>query len=486
VITLPINGGFYESESTTISGQELINWYVNVPQTEGAFSRATLLGSSGLGQILSTGAISQSNRGSHVKAGRPYFLNGEVLQRLDRTVDIFGVETFLLVVIGTIPGENRASFSDNGTQMIVIVDGRGWIVNEADATPFQEITSAGFTANGKPEQVIFIDSFFLVTTDSKKFIRSNANDGLNWSALNFFTAEADPDNIVAPINFKGQAWIGGRETIEAFQDIAGNFQRISGMIINKGIFAPFSMINTSSGFMFIGGGVNESPAIWQVTGNQAQKVSTTAIDTVLNGFSTEAISAAFAYSYAQRGAYFVGFNFPGVTFEFNTITNKWNKRESKITDSLGRVTFEKWRVNSLVTAYNRVICGDAIDGRIGELKSDIFTEYGEEIIRTFVTAPFSNKGNSFTVPKIELTMESGAGDATTEPKIRMSTSSDGGKTFNNPITRGFGKVGEFFRRVIWRKLGRFSRFTALKFTMSDAVTPTVIKLEAHIKPGVGN
>ena len=69
-----------------------------------------------------------------------------------------------------------------------------WIIDESSGSPFLPITDAGFKANGVPEQVVFIDSFFLVTTDSKKFIRSDANNGLSWNALNFFTAEADPDN----------------------------------------------------------------------------------------------------------------------------------------------------------------------------------------------------------------------------------------------------------------------------------------------------
>lgn len=77
-------------------------------------------------------------------------------------------------------------------------------------------------------------------------------------------------------------------------------------------------------------------------------------------------------------------------------------------------------------------------------------------------------------------MESGVGDAIDEPQIRLSTSKDA-KKFNNELSRGFGKVGEFNRRAIWRKLGRFSRYSVFKFVMSDAVKPVFIKLEAVIK-----
>jgi hypothetical protein len=482
LIQLPITGGFYESDSLPISAQECVNWYVNIPQTEGALTTGNLFGTAGLVQLETSGTFGNANRGSHVKDGLPYFLNGETLYRLDRAVDVLGVESFNLVALGTIPGTDRASFADNGKQLMIVVGGEGWIIDESSGTPFQMIADLDFKANGTPQQVVFIDSFFLVTTDSKKFIRSESNDGLNWNALNFFTAEADPDDIVAPIIFKNQAFIAGSETIEVFQDVAGQFQRISGMIINKGVFAPFGIINTSDSFMFVGGGVNESPAIWSFVGNGVQKVSTTAIDSVLGKFSQEDIENSFAYSYAQNGAYFVGFSFPRVTFEYNTITGRWHTRTSQTTDVLGLTITGRWRVNSMVTAYNKIICGDAVDGRIGHLDAETFTEYGREMIRTFATMPFQNQGASFSVSRLEATMESGVGDATTDPQIRLSVSKDG-KTFNNELWRGFGKIGEYNRRAIWRSLGRFPRFCVLKFEMSEKVKPVFIKLEAKIKQG---
>ena len=139
-------------------------------------------------------------------------------------------------------------------------------------------------------------------------------------------------------------------------------------------------------------------------------------------------------------------------------------------------------MNSMVTAYNRVIVGDSIDGRIGDLDLDTFTEYDNEIVRTFVTSPFSNQNDSFAVTRLEATMESGVG-TDIDPIIRLSVSNDGGKKFNNELSRGFGKVGEFLKRAIWRRLGRFTQYAVFKFEMSDAVKPVFIALHADIKGG---
>jgi len=320
--------------------------------------------------------------------------------------------------------------------------------------------------------------------DSKKFLRSAANDGTSWSALDQFSAEADPDDIVAPIVLKNQLLIAGGQTIEFFQDIAGQFQRINGQIINKGVFSPFGIAYTSDSVMFIGGGVNESPGIWEIQGASARKISTTALDTILGRLSAEDIDTAIAYSFAKAGAFIVGFTFEKRTFEYNTITQRWNERSSKITDARGLVLNTRWRANSIVTAYNRVLCGDNIDGRIGELNTDVYQEYGNAIVRTMVTAPFFNQGMSFSIPKLEITMEPGVGSATEDPQIRLSISKDA-RTFSDELWRGIGKIGEYARRAIWRGLGRFSRYAVLKFEYSENFKPNILKLEAKIRGGRG-
>ena len=487
MIELPIAGGFYQSDSLPVSAQQAINWYLNKPQTEGALSKNTLFGSAGLNGLTSTGETPNDiNRGGHVKNGAPYFINGETIYRLDRTVDVDENDIFNAVDLGVITGQERALFADNGKQLMIVADHKGWIIDESSGSPFLEITDPDFIANGLPETVSYSDSFFIVTTGSKKFIKSAANDGLNWNALDFGSAEADPDNIVGQIVFKRQVFIGGSLTFEVFENrgIGGFPYQRNGLIINKGLSSKYAIVETTHGIMFLGAGVNETPAIWLIAGNDVQKISTTAIDSIINRYSIDDIQNCFAMSYGQAGAYFVVFTFEKATFEYNTITGVWNERRSRIIEPTGQAANVRWRANSLISAYNRILCGDSIDGTIGEVSRDIYQEYENPIIRTLTTAPFNNQGESFSISKLELTMESGVG-GTTEPKVRLSVSKDG-KTFNNERSLGFGKVGEYFRRVIWNRLGRFPRWAVIKIEMSEAVKPVIIKMEADISANNGN
>jgi len=480
-IQLPIANGFYASESLPISAQRCVNWYPNIVQTQG-LSQETLFGTPGIRQLVTTGVLNEQNRGVHVMAGIYYFVNGESLYRLDRTIDGDGNDVFGYTELGDILGTGPVSMADNGNQLMILVPGglgSIWVASTSTFTPDIVAVSGDFVANGAPQLVVFIDGYFVCTTDSKKFISSAVNNGLSWNALDFGTAEADPDIIRAPFVFQNQLFIFGSETIQAYQNVGGSgfpFQSIQGLVIPKGIFADFSLAPTTNSFMFVGGGVNESPAVWLFTGNGVEKVSTTAIDNLLNDYSDTEIEAILAVSYAEKGAYFTGFSLPDRDIYYDSISGRWHERTS-----FAESQFTAWRVGFMATAYGRVIVGDAIDGRIGELDSDLYTEYGDTILRAIIIQPLMNMGNSIFVNSIELTMEAGVGDLTTvDPLIRMAWSDDA-KTYSSELTRKIGKMGEYFKRTIWRRLGRIPRFRVFRFVMSDPVNPTIIKLEADLK-----
>lgn len=483
-VDVPLDGE-YQSDTLSISNQQAVNCYINIPQTP-SFAQVTLLGAAGIGSIATTGAIKQINRGCHVKAGKFYMLNGETLYRLDQSLS-GGVETFTTVTLGTIPGTGRCSFADNGTQLMVVApeSGDGWIINEDAGTVFQKITDVDFKNQGNPQQVKFIDSFFVVTTDSKKFIKSAANDGLSWDALDFGSAEADPDDIVSLIVNRNRLYIAGSETVEEFQNAGLGgfpFQR-TGTIIPKGVYSPFGMVSIGESFMWIGGGENESAAIWQFTGSGAQKVSTTAIDSELQGFSQSDLQEAFAFSYAQKGAFFVGFSFPTVTYIYDIVTGKWHERRSRIVNDKGVQQDIRWRVNSLATAYGRVLCCDSQDGRVGYIDPEIYKEYDQPILREFSTITLFNSNNAFAMPYAELTMESGVGnDDEPDPQIRLRTSRDA-KKFSDSIAQSVGGVGSFESRQIWRRLGRFARMSVLKWEFSAPCKFSVLKVMVGITSG---
>lgn len=473
---LPFTNGFYISDSLPLSHQECNNVHVSGIAVPG-LSQTQLIGTPGIAETASTGPILQANRGARVKGGFPYFVNGNSLYRLDRAV-VDSIESFSITDLGTIEGTGLVSMADNGIQLMILVPGgKGYIYNESLGTPLQEITDSDFNANGSPQIVRYLDGYFACSTDSKKWIISSLNDGFSWGALDFSSAESDPDAIVAPIVVNNQIFILGSETTEGFQNVGVQglqsfpFQR-NNIFLDKGCDAPFTLVNTNSTFFMVGSGKRENSAIWQFAGNNYSKISTKAIETVIQGYTPEELQQSFGWSYSQEGAYFVGFSFPDRSFVYELITKVWHERTSIISEQIS-----KWRVGAIVSAYGRLFCGDIKDGRIGEIDLSVYTEYDNNIIRVFSTQPFFDKGNELTSTIFELTMESGVGDANTpDPVVSLSMSKDG-KTFGPERVRKIGRIGEYGKRIIWRKNGRFSRFVVLRFRLSDPVKPVFIKLE---------
>jgi hypothetical protein len=476
---LPIANGFYISPSLPLSAQECLNWYPNISETA-TLSQENLFGTPGLVQLVTSGTVSNANRGMHEMSGVAYAVNGSKLYKIVETI-IGDDITYSLDELGTVSGTARVSMADNGTQLMVLVPGgNGYIYNHVTDT-FSQITDADFTANGNPQFVVFVDSYFVCTTDTKKFICSAPNDGTSWNALDYGTAESDPDVAVAPIVFKNQLFIAGSQTIEAFQNVGGAdfpFQR-SGLYIQKGVFAPYSLINAQDTFVWVGGGENEGPSIWALSGNDSTKISTTPIDNLLQNLTQDQLEDIYSWTYSQNGAHFIGFTLPTRTLVFDLTSKRWHERRSVIEGELSR-----FRVSDICKAYNQILCSDFIDGRIGRIDPSVFTEYGNNIIRRVSSQPFQGNMKAMFVPSIELTVESGVGNEDVPyPIITMDRSNDG-KRWTDARPRLIGSIGEYNHRAIWRRNGRVSRFEIFRFTLTDAVKPVIIRLDAEIISGV--
>jgi hypothetical protein len=435
------------------------------------------LGTPGLYQVATSGdSITEKSRGVHTFNGRLYTVNGNTLWRVNNNGT--------LTDLGVIVSDTRVVMTNNDSQLLILVPGEsGYIFTESPDT-LTEITDSDFRANGNPQYATFIDAYFVFTTDEKKFIVSALNDGLTYDALDFGSAESSPDGVVVPFVYKNQLFIGGEYTLEAFTNQGGAefpFQR-SGLFLEEGVFAPYSPVSTKDTLLFIGGGKNESPAVWALEGNGTRKVSTTAIDEMLQRLTADEISAVFGWSYGQAGHYFVGFSLPTTCIVFDTTTGRWHERQSRVERPDTSFETISYRVKGFATAYGKLYVTDSQDGRVGIADIDTYTEYGSVIVRTVATQPFQNNMEPFFVPSLEATVESGVGNADDpDPKIEMQVSRDGGKTWSDERARPMGKIGEYTRRAVWRRNGRSARFDVYRFSLSAPVKPVFLQLTAQLE-----
>lgn len=483
---LPIATGWYEDGTRQIAAQECSNFIVKVPETN-AYSRAHLIGTPGIEQRSTAGT--KAGRGAHVMNGVVYTVNGTELYRENND----GTTTAL----GTITGSGRVSMADNGTQLCIVVPGSVGYIFTASPDTLTTITDTNYTtAIGPSEQVVFKDGYFVHYNSTSLagtgvvFFISNLNNGLVYGALDFGSAEADPDKITGIHVNKNILYVAGEITTEPFQNIgvvAGDFpfQRIGGALIQKGVAAKFSLIDYDNGFAFVGGGENESPAVYRASGGSVSKISTGAVDNELRQLTETQVQAVFCTTDNIGGGNFLNVHLPGKVFSFDSVATAlagkliWFERTSK--DEFGRQT--TWRVNDIVTAYGKTIVTDNQSGRIGNLDIDVYTEYGVSIKSTVATQPFTNQGNPLVVSEVELSCAAGYGnivDPGSDPVVSREYSDDGGFTWSNSTDRSLGKQGEYRKRQIWRGEGMMTHSRVYRFTIDAPVKKAIMKFTADI------
>jgi hypothetical protein len=470
-VEIDISAGFNKGQSPLIQNQECINLYPVIMERPG-LTQVALRSIRGITEVANAGGDSYFARGVIVAGQTPYLVLGDGLYSMDAMEN--------LTYLGAIPGITEVSMATNGGQVMILEPGGSGFIFTIATGILVQITSVNFRANGNPQIVVFIDGYFVCTTDTRRFTVSSLNDGLTWAALDFGTAESDPDDIVAPAVVSNTLVIFGTVTGEQFQNIGGSgfpFQR-TGFVLEKGLSARFSLVTGDGKAFFVGRGKQEAPAIWAASANGAQKISTAAIDQLLNSLNSAQISAIKGWSYAENGESFIGFTLPNTTIVFDLVTGIWAERKSYIGNVL-----KAWRPHSVFNAYGKMFVTDRVDGRIGMFTDTTNTEYGNRIIKRLVVAPFSAESFAFFVPMIEITMETGllALDAT-DTTIDLEQSDDC-KTWDRIRPRSVGATGQYKQRVFWNRNGKANRFRSWRLTTSVDTRIVIASMKATIIRG---
>lgn len=481
-IPLPLGFSFYQSESLPFSAQRCINWIPTVAESAALNTRA-LFQPLGLKEFVDS--MLNANRDAQMMKEVAYFINGNALLSV--------LSTGVIANHGTIEGSGRVSLANNGQYLVIVVPGGKSYAYNNVADTLNQITDTDFRTS---DTVVFKDGFFVFSaSDGAVFFNSALNDPFTYDALDFGSAEINPDKIVALHVNHNELFVCGSETIELFQNVGGAgfpFKRIGGANIQKGVHAKFSLIEFDNTFCFVGGGLNERSAIWKVTGSSsAQKISTDAIDKEIQKFNREEIESSFALTYSFNGQFLALFTFestriPSRTFVYNATASAlmqqrvWFEFQDGVTD-------DRFRVQSIVAAYGKLLVGDSTTGMIGELDNDTLDYYGNEIFRQSTSQPFDQGGLPIFAGEFEATFQSGVGLTVgqgSDPIVRMDKSDDGGRTFNSETRRTIGKIGEYGQRSIWRRQGRFPVSRVVRLTITDKVRANLIRLAAT--PEVGS
>ncbi len=468
-IPLKVGTGAYESSSKPLAAQECVNLFPKIPETEGALTPESLFFSPGVSSVATAG--DGPGRGGIVHDDVLYVVSGGQLYKV--------ATDWTTTALGAISGSGRCFMVSNGKTIAIQVPGSDgyWydttnglqsIASGPDGATYQSFQAQ----DGGVLAVTTKDGYFIFCTRFEAFLSNlvTDNEGRGFPDLSFFTSEIKPDYNVRVANVRNELYVVGTDTIELFQNTGAGesqpFQRIQSATVDKGLAARFAWTEHLDEYVFIGGGVQEKRSIFRGSPKGATKISTSAIDLIVNSYTDAEIADAYAFSYQEEGNFFVGFTIKDKTIVYDSTSSVlagrpiWHTRASRGT-ALGQ-----WRVNNVIDAYGVNVVQDAVDGRLGILSRDYETEYTVKIDKRFSGQYLSNQSAPLIINEIEARCDT-PNLSTDDQTIKLEASFDGGNTFRDFGSVSVGEVGSYTIRQIWRRIGRVPYQVVFRLSMTD-------------------
>ena len=506
----PILGSTYVTRSVNAADARMVNLFPEiVPEAgkEPAFlNRAPglkLLNTIGNGPIRGLWAFSSNDSTAFV-------VSGTQLYKIDTS--------YVATLIGTVIGTGPVSLADNGTQLFIAANGPSYIYNNT-TNAFGQITDPDFPG---AVTVCYLDGYFVFNEpNSQKLWITALLDGTSIDPLEFASTEGSPDGLVAvAANFR-EVWAFGTNSIEVWYDSGATdfpLQRIQGAFNELGCAAPYSVAKMDNGLFWLGRDRRGEGIVYRANGYTGVRISTHAVEWQIQQYAD--ISDAIAYTYQQDGHSFYVLVFPSAntTWVYDAATQAWHERAGFVDGN-----FTRHRGNCQMAFNNKVVIGDFANGNIYAFDLDDFSDNGgiQKWLRTWRALPTGQNNlkrttqhmmqldcesgvglNGYVIPEV-IYLETELGDylitesndyliadqetvATqgADPQVMLRWSDDGGHTWSSEHWASMGKIGQYYKRVIWRRLGMTVKLRDRVYEVSatDPVKIAIMGAELILSP----
>jgi hypothetical protein len=344
--------------------------------------------------------------------------------------------------------------ADNGTQLFIACNGPSYIYNNTTGA-FGAITDPDFPG---AVTVCYLDGYFVFNEpNSQRLWVTQLLDGTSIDPLDFASAEGSPDGLVAVASNFREIWAFGTNSIEVWYD-SGNtdfpLQRIQGAFNELGCAAPFSVAKMDNGMFWLGRDRRGQGIVYRANGYQGQRISTHAVEWQIQQYSD--LTDAVAYTYQQDGHSFYVLIFPtaNTTWVYDAATQAWHERAGFVNGA-----FTRHSSNCQMAFNNKIVVGDYENGNIYSFDLDYFSdnESPQRWLRSWRALPTGENNLKRTAQhSLQLDIESGVGinlGQGSDPQVMLRWSDDGGHTWSNEHWAPIGKIGQYYRRVFWRRMG---------------------------------
>lgn len=471
----PILGSTYVTRSINAANARMVNLFPEIVP-EGGKEPAFLNRAPGLKLKVAVGI--GPIRGLWSYGNNMYVVSGNKLYKV--------TSDYVVTNLGTVSGNSGpVSMADNGTQLFIACNGPSYIYN-SQTNVFQQISDGDFPGAAT---VCYIDGYFVFNEpNSQKIWVTSLLNGTDIDPLDFASAEGSPDGVVGVIADHRELWVFGTNSIEVWSN-TGNadfpFSRIQGAFNELGCVAAYSIAKMDNGLFWLGQDARGQGIVYRANGYMGQRISTHAIEWQIQQYGN--LSDAIGYTYQQDGHSFYVLIFPtaNTTWVYDVSTQAWHERAGFINGE-----FTRHRSNCQVFFNNEVLVGDYQNANIYAFDLNNFSDNNnaQKWLRSWRALPTGQNNLKRTAQhSLQLDLETGVGlnlGQGSDPQVMLRWSDDGGHTWSNEHWVSIGKIGEFYRRAIWRRLGMTMKLRDRVYELSgtDPVKIAIIGAELIVSP----
>jgi hypothetical protein len=503
----PILGQAYVARSVNAADNRMVNLFPEVIPNEGKeagfLNRApglTLLTTVGTGPV----------RGLWSFEGFMYAVSGNTLYKIN--------SAYTATALGNVAGTGPVSMADNGTQLFIAANGPSYIYNSVTSA-YGQINDFDFPG---AVTVSYLDGYFVFNEpNSQKVWVTQLLDGTSIDPLDFASAEGNPDGLVALLVNNREAWLFGSNSIEVWYD-AGTpdfpLARIQGASNEIGCVAPYSIAKLDNSIFWLGQDARGRGIVYRNNGYTGVRASNHSIEWQIQQYGD--ISNAIAYTYQQDGHSFYVLTFPTVqkTWVYDVSTQSWHERAG-----WSNGNFIRYRPNCQTAFNSEIILGDYESGNLYAYDLDVYADNGQiqKWLRSWRVIPsgqnnlrrtaqhslqldcetgvglngidpnddvewffYTSSGDQLVTTSGDLLLFSPPTVEGVDPEVMLRWSDDGGHTWSNEHWASMGRIGQYGRRVFWRRLGMTMKLRDRVYEVSgtDPVKIAIVGAELLLSP----
>jgi hypothetical protein len=368
-------------------------------------------------------------------------------------------------------GNGRVRFAYNGIDVLAVDGAKGYNAN--DPVPYF-IPSANFP-NGATT-CCFIAGRFIVDDPSAagRFRWCHLLDIDTWDALDFATAESNPDPLTGVLESQNHLVLIGTQSIEFWSPTSDTeiFVNVGGTTLQWGTSYYDTVAKVEGGFMFMGRLPAGTWQVLRVVGYQAQVVSDPDVEYSINAEAHPEKITALSYTVAGHQFYQINLTTTTWVYDFRSgMWSEWQTAGSRFAPDLA------------VSYQGQTLVADYRASTLYALDTAKYTDNGTTIMREFTGRHITDNLDRISCPNLTLDMETGVGLTSGQgsaPQIMLQVSKDGGHTFGSELWASMGAVGNYLTRVVWRRLG-VARDWVFRFRVSDPVKVVVLMASVNFE-----